>query len=328
MLQAILTGQAKSVILLGVALGLFFYFLPSILSFLKGQKRFWIVLVLNLALTVVQSVLFQKFFPDLFAMRPGNLADSLRVSLLANFGPGWLLLLFWVLKPDETNPRLLRAQQTKVYDAIVALPLIIWFAYGAWQLRAVVVRDGAMMIAGTGNLLTWVQFFSLLAAVCFDLLLVYLLVVRDRPVGKAKGVLPRLFAFVGTFLGVGILQLPVAALGLGMQVVAALLIGLGSLGSFLVLWRLGKSFSIMPEARKLVTAGPYAWARHPLYAVEMITIIGTALQFQAPLSWLIALVVVALLWIRTHYEEQVLEENFPEYGEYRARTKRFIPGII
>jgi len=328
MLQAILTGQAKSVILLGVALGLFFYFLPSILSFLKGQKRFWIVLVLNLALTVVQSVLFQKFFPDLFVMRPGNLADSLRVSLLANFGPGWLLLLFWVLKPDETSPRLLRAQQTKVYDAVVALPLIIWFAYGAWQLRAVVVRDGAMMIAGTGNLLTWVQFFSLLAAVCFDLLLVYLLVVRDRPVGKAKGVLPRLFAFVGTFLGVGILQLPVAPLGLGMQVVAALLIGLGSLGSFLVLWRLGKSFSIMPEARRLVTGGPYAWARHPLYTVEMITIAGTALQFQAPWSWAVAAVVVVLLWIRSHYEEQVLAESFPEYGEYRARTKRFIPGVI
>jgi protein-S-isoprenylcysteine O-methyltransferase Ste14 len=328
MLQAILTGQAKSIILLGIALGLFFYLLPAILSFLKGQKRFWIVLVLNLVLTFVQSLVLQKLFPDLFVMQQGSLADTLRVSLLANFGPGWVALLLWVLRPDQTDPRLLRAQQTKLYDAVVGLPLIIWFAYGAWQLRAVVVRDGAMMLAGTGNLVTWVQFFSLLAAVCFDLLLVYLLVVRDRPVGKAKGVLPRLFAFLGTFLGVGILQLPVAPLGLGMQVVAALLIGVGSLGSFLVLWRLGKSFSIMPEARKLVTGGPYAFARHPLYAVEIITILGTALQFQAPLSWLIALAVVGLLWIRSHYEEQVLEESFPEYGEYRARTKRFIPGVI
>ena len=328
MLQAILTGQAKSIVLLGLALGLFFYFLPSILSFLKGQKRFWAVLILNLALTFVQSLVLQQLFPDLFVMRQGDLADTLRVGLLGNFGPGWLLLLFWVLKPDQTNPRLLRAQQTKLYDAVVGLPLIAWFAYGAWQLRAVVVRDGAMMLAGTGNLVTWVQFFSLLAAIFFDLLLVYLLVVRDRPVGKAKGVLPRLFAFLGTFLGVGILQLPVAPLGLGMQVAAAVLIGVGSLGSFLVLWRLGKSFSIMPEARKLVTGGPYAFARHPLYAVEIITIIGTALQFQASLSWLIALTVVGLLWIRSHYEEQVLAENFPEYGEYRARTKRFIPGVI
>ena len=62
--------------------------------------------------------------------------------------------------------------------------------------------------------------------------------------------------------------------------------------------------------------------------MEIITIIGTAIQFQAPLSWLIALAVVGMLWIRTRYEEQVLEENFPEYGEYRARTKRFIPGVI
>ena len=37
---------------------------------------------------------------------------------------------------------------------------------------------------------------------------------------------------------------------------------------------------------------------------------------------------MGLLWIRSHYEEQVLAENFPEYGAYRARTKRFIPGVI
>ena len=96
----------------------------------------------------------------------------------------------------------------------------------------------------------------------------------------------------------------------------------------MVLWWLGKSFSILPEARRLVTGGPYAFARHPLYSVEIITVLGTALQFQAPWAWLIALGVVALLWIRTQYEEQVLAESFPEYPAYRARTKRFIPGII
>ena len=82
----------------------------------------------------------------------------------------------------------------------------------------------------------------------FDLLLIYLLVVQDRPVAKSKGVLPRAFGFAGTFFGVSILQLPVAHLSLGTQVIAALLVGLGSLGSFLVLWRLGKSFSILLEA--------------------------------------------------------------------------------
>ena len=39
----------------------------------------------------------------------------------------------------------------------------------------------------------------------------------------------------------------------------------------------------MPEARRLVTGGPYALARHPLYTVEMVTICGTALQFAGAL---------------------------------------------
>jgi len=34
------------------------------------------------------------------------------------------------------------------------------------------------------------------------------------------------------------------------------------------------------------------------------------------------------LWIRSHFEEQVLAETYPEYAAYRAKTKRFIPGVI
>jgi len=328
MLQGILTGQAQGILLLGVAVGLFLYFLPSVLAFIRGKKRFWLVLVLNIALTFVQSLVLQKLFPGLLVVQPGNPAGVAMTMLVANFGVGWVALLIWALWPGESDPRLLRAQETKTYDAITALPLILWFAYGALQLRAVLAHDGAMIAAGTATLFTWVQFVSLLMAVLFDLLLIYLLVVRDKPIAKSRGVLPRVFGFAGTFMGVGILQLKVATLSLPMQMLAAALIGIGSLGSLLVLWRLGKSFSIMPEARKLVTGGPYAHARHPLYTVEMITITGTALQFAAPWSWLIALVVVALLWIRSHFEEQVLMEAYPEYAAYRARTKRFIPGII
>jgi protein-S-isoprenylcysteine O-methyltransferase Ste14 len=250
------------------------------------------------------------------------------VALIANFGLGWLVLMVWALVPGEPSLRLLRAQQTKYYDAIAALPLILWFAYGALQLRPVLAHDAHLIAAGTASLFNWVQFVSLSLAGLFDLLLIYLLVVRDRPVAKSKGVLPRVFGFVGTFLGVGILQLPLARIGLGTQILAVLLIGLGSLGSLLVLWRLGKSFSIMPEARRLVTGGPYSLARHPLYTVEMVTLCGTALQFEAPWSWVLAITVLVLLWVRSHYEEQVLEAAYPEYTDYRTRTKRFIPGII
>ncbi|HKY18318.1 MAG TPA: isoprenylcysteine carboxylmethyltransferase family protein [Rhizomicrobium sp.] len=326
--NGIAAGRVNGIVLLGIAIGLFLYFLPAVLSFLKGQKRFWAILLLNLCLTFVQSAILQKLFPGLFAVQAGDLAGTLLVSVIVNFGVGWAALLLWALRPGESDPRLLRAGQTKTYDTVAALPLILWFVYGAMQLRATLAHDAVLMASGSASLFIWVQFFSLLAAIAFYLLLVYLLIVRAPPIAKSKGVLPRLFAFLGTFMGVAILQVPVAALSLPMQILAAVLIGVGSLGSFLVLWRLGKSFSIMPEARKLVTAGPYAYARHPLYAVEMITIVGTALQFQAPWSWVLAATVLALLWARSHFEEQVLAEAFPEYGAYRAKTARFIPGII
>ena len=124
------------------------------------------------------------------------------------------------------------------------------------------------------------------------------------------------------------LQLPVQPLTLPMQILAALLIGVGSLASLLVLWRLGKSFSIMPEARTLVTTGPYAHARHPLYAVEMITIIGMALQFAQPWAAILTALVLTFLVLRTVFEERVLVEAFPDYVAYRAKTARFIPGLI
>ncbi len=326
--QQIVTGQARSIILLVVALLLFVYFLPGIVAFIRGHRRFWAILALNMVVSPVQSVLFSTWAPSLVAMDPANPFSGVTVALIANFGLGWLALMIWALAPGEPDPRLLRARETKLYDTIAALPLMLWFIYGVLQLRPVLATNAHLIASGAAQPFHWVQFVSLGMATLFDLLLIYLLVVRDRPVAKSRGVLPRLFGFTGTFLGVGILQFPVAQLGMGGQTLAALLIGVGSLGSLLVLWRLGKSFSIMPEARKLVTSGPYAYARHPLYTVEMITICGTALQFQAPWSWIVAMAVLLLLCIRSHYEEQVLEATYPEYVVYRARTKRFIPGII
>jgi protein-S-isoprenylcysteine O-methyltransferase Ste14 len=219
-------------------------------------------------------------------------------------------------------------QNSKLYDLLMAVPLILWFGNGAIQLRPRLVLEAGMILGGQATLFIGLQFFALTCAALFNLLLVWLLLVRNRPVHKSKGLVPRLCGFAGTFLGVGILHLPVADLSLPSQMIAALLVGLGSLGSALVLAQLGKSFSIMPEARRLVTNGPYAYARHPLYAVEMLTLLGTAIQFAQPWAALLALGVLALQVTRALFEEQVLAEAYPEYDAYRRRTRRFIPGVI
>lgn len=219
-------------------------------------------------------------------------------------------------------------RNTKLYDLLMALPLVAWFGNAALRLRPILAQDMGLLIQGQASLLVKVQTFALSASIGFNLLLVWLLLVRDKPVRRGRSVWGRVFGFTGTFLGVGILQLPVPTLSLGTQILAAAMVGLGSLASLLVLWRLGVAFSIMPEARVLVTGGPYAYARHPLYAVEMITIIGTALQFQQPWAGLLAAGVLVLLVVRSLYEEQVLGETFPDYAAYKAKTARFIPGVI
>jgi protein-S-isoprenylcysteine O-methyltransferase Ste14 len=327
-LAQIFSGQAKSISLLLWAAFIFVYFLPSVLAFHRGHRRFFVILVLNALVSPVQGLILHFVWPSVLVIDPHNPLSVAFAAGLTNLGVGWIALMVWALQKGEADPRLLRAQETKYYDVIAALPLILWFAYGALQLRPVLVGDWSLIAGGNAGLFVFVQFFALLAAGAFDLLLVYVLVVRDRPVAKAQGVLPRAFGVIGTFMGVGIIQLPVAHLTLAMQILAAVLIGLGSLGSLLVLSRLGKSFSILPEARKLVTEGPYSLVRHPLYTVEIVTILGTAMQFQGPWSWAIALAVVTLLWIRSHYEEQVLAGVYPEYAAYKARTNRFIPGLI
>ena len=69
--------------------------------------------------------------------------------------------MVWALAPGEPDPRLLKARETKYYDVIAALPLILWFAYGALQIRPVLVNDAHLIGRGAATLFTYVQFVSL-----------------------------------------------------------------------------------------------------------------------------------------------------------------------
>jgi protein-S-isoprenylcysteine O-methyltransferase Ste14 len=92
------------------------------------------------------------------------------------------------------------------------------------------------------------------------------------------------------------------------------------------LWYLRRSFSLEPEARTLVTSGPYRLARHPIYTVYLLINAGILLRhLTAPFAVVVALW-LALLLVRVRYEEGVLAAAFPEYPEYRRRVRAF--GVI
>jgi protein-S-isoprenylcysteine O-methyltransferase Ste14 len=89
------------------------------------------------------------------------------------------------------------------------------------------------------------------------------------------------------------------------------------------IWYLRRSFSVEPEARALVTTGPYRVARHPIYTVYLLINTGILLRhFTLPFAGVLALWIVTLL-LRIRYEEGVLASAFPEYPEYRRRVRAF-----
>ena len=146
--QQVVTGQAKSITLLAVAMVLFAYFLPAVIAFTRAHRRFFVILLLNILVSPVQSLLLARLAPSFVAVDPSNPLSGVTLALIANFGLGWIALMIWALVPGEPDPRLQRARQTKYYDAVVALPLILWFVYGVMTLRPVLAADAHQIAAG------------------------------------------------------------------------------------------------------------------------------------------------------------------------------------
>jgi protein-S-isoprenylcysteine O-methyltransferase Ste14 len=173
-----------------------------------------------------------------------------------------------------------------------------------------------LMLAAT---IANVMFVSLIASTALT---------RLAPIRKARGIEPRISALLGTFLCVALAYLPKANLGPILSVTSTVLIMVGASLSFVVLRWLGRSFSLLAEARRLVTEGPYRVVRHPLYICEGIAIVGVLLQVISPLAVLVAMIIATIQYRRMINEEAILSSAFPEYRAYAARTPRLIPAQL
>jgi protein-S-isoprenylcysteine O-methyltransferase Ste14 len=188
------------------------------------------------------------------------------------------------------------------------------------QVRALPVHAGVGDIVA-GPLTTFVYLL-------FCVIPVGIYLVRPRPRARDGRLVARTAGLVGTtmLLVVGAFPNPVLLTPPAVirGIAAVLALAAFALGVYGLLY-LRRSLSIIPEARRLVTGGPYRLIRHPLYAAEMLA--ACALVMDRPGMWATLMLVpfIAVQMLRARFEEGLLTRTFPEYKQYAGQTRRLIP---
>lgn len=104
--------------------------------------------------------------------------------------------------------------------------------------------------------------------------------------------------------------------------------GIGLVLVLVALLQLKTSLSPFPSPKKgtkLITGGVFVFARHPIYAGILFMAFGISVWLGSGYKLIISVLLYLLFFLKSRYEEQLLQETFPEYVEYKKHTGRFFP---
>lgn len=188
------------------------------------------------------------------------------------------------------------------------------------------VSSGETLLRSGPSPTAFLVALQVLLLIAYYTLLVGLYLARLPARGRDRRPHIAIASFAGTFLVLVVPLLPSVPRRDWLLLPAD---ALAIVGLAYALWSLAylrRSFSILPQARGLVTGGPYALSRNPLYLGE---ILSSWAVFLPILGWAgaVALAVnVALQLYRIRAEERVLAAGFGRaYDDYRKRVPRLVP---
>ena len=160
------------------------------------------------------------------------------------------------------------------------------------------------------------------------LLVIY--TIRSKAIARDHNPVAIAVAMVGSFVLYGLFLVPNQPRSTNVWVLgfSDICLAAGMVWALYSLTYLRNRFSIVPEARGLVTAGPYELVRHPIYLGEITA--GFGLVLPTLLTWhaLVFAVFIGAQLARTHYEERMLRATYPQYEAYALKTPRLIPFVF
>lgn len=134
----------------------------------------------------------------------------------------------------------------------------------------------------------------------------------------------QLMLFAGYFLPINIKTLNIPE---WLRYSGLVLMGLGVILGAVALLQLNTKLSPFPTPvsnGKLITTGAFGISRHPIYTALIFLGLGYTLYSASLFKLLVILLLLTLFYFKSQYEESLLTQKFPEYSEYKKKTRRFI----
>ena len=220
-----------------------------------------------------------------------------------------------------------RLDQSLIYDWAMRCPITVFCSFILFRDVATfcqqVLQDPAVFEQFDSGII--VAMLARISQWMFVALLSIQPLFRLRAIRKSNEITPRIVALTALCMPLMFMQLTRAQPNITFNLLSVFICLTGNVMCLVTASFLGRSLSILPEARRLVQSGPYSILRHPLYLCEMLAMAGVVLQYRSLSAAGLLLLFIALQVARARWEEAVLARAFPDFADYRSHTSFLFP---